>query len=107
MLPFKYYFPGRHRQTHQKKTVQLCTLLQQWDHGASCTGGRSQRHHLALDQVPFYCTLCTFKCSTRDALDKHVVGYKRQALIASFTGANINERRYLVENSNPGVLADG
>lgn len=81
--------------------------------GANYTGERYrvidhiQKHHLALDQVPFYCTLCMFRCSTRDALEKHVVGYKRHTLIASTTGASVNERRYLVENNNPRVLTEG
>ena len=32
--------------------------------------------HLSLDEVPFYCSLCMFKCKTSTTLDNHLVRYR-------------------------------
>ena len=36
--------------------------------------------HVPLDQVPYYCSFCTFRCTQRKELDRHVKGYRPHVL---------------------------
>ncbi|KAH3710689.1 hypothetical protein DPMN_070181 [Dreissena polymorpha] len=40
------------------------------------------KHHVALDDCPFYCTLCMFRCTTKEALQKHVTNYTKHTALA-------------------------
>jgi hypothetical protein len=31
------------------------------------------RNHMALDQAPFFCSLCQFRCMTMGVLEKHAL----------------------------------
>ncbi|KAH3868559.1 hypothetical protein DPMN_031708 [Dreissena polymorpha] len=42
-----------------------------------------QKHHFALSEAPFYCSMCLFRCSTIEALLKHVTYYRRHALMSA------------------------
>lgn len=63
------------------------------------------KHHLALDQAPFYCTLCLFRCTTKDALDRHVVNYAKHATEAANIGGDPG--RFLGQNPNPRLIQEG
>ena len=38
--------------------------------------------HLSLDEVPFYCSLCMFKCRSSTTLDNYLTRYIRHTLVA-------------------------
>ncbi|KAH3787839.1 hypothetical protein DPMN_165968 [Dreissena polymorpha] len=42
-----------------------------------------QKHHYALSEAPFYCSMCLYRCSTREALVKLVTDYRRHALMSA------------------------
>ncbi|KAH3735956.1 hypothetical protein DPMN_042517 [Dreissena polymorpha] len=56
------------------------------------------KHHVALDDCPFYCTVCMFRCTTKEALQKHVTNYTKHTALA---GNNNDETRFLRNNANP------
>ncbi|KAH3851868.1 hypothetical protein DPMN_094355 [Dreissena polymorpha] len=64
------------------------------------------KHHFPLDQAPFYCSLCLFRCSSREALNKHVTDYKRHAVFAPMQGGE-DQSRYLIENTHPKEVQEG
>jgi hypothetical protein len=67
-----------------------------------------QKHHFALDQVPFYCSLCLFRCITKSALVKHVTDYKRHIVMVREEGCNdVDPQRYFVENPYPREPKEG
>lgn len=39
--------------------------------------------HVALEEVPFYCKLCMFRCQRKDQLVAHVTKYKRHVDMAA------------------------
>lgn len=70
--------------------------------------GHITKNHLALDQVPFYCRLCTFKCHTQTQLLRHVEEYadhqwKSGQLVAQGRPALENP---LMRNVNPYVVGN-
>ena len=67
--------------------------------------GHILKHHRSLDQTPYYCSLCMFRCTTSDALRKHVTGYKRHELMAQ--GDVSDSSRYLVENPTVKAICEG
>ncbi|XP_060566670.1 uncharacterized protein LOC132725552 [Ruditapes philippinarum] len=67
--------------------------------------GHILKHHLSLDQTPFYCSLCMFRCLTADALQKHVTGYKRHLLMAE--GEQVNNSNFLVQNKLARPICEG
>ncbi|KAH3769210.1 hypothetical protein DPMN_170462 [Dreissena polymorpha] len=39
------------------------------------------KEHMSLDQAPFYCRLCLFRCFKREELDKHFSSFRRHQLV--------------------------
>ena len=35
------------------------------------------KHHVSMDQAPFYCSLCSFRCTEKKQLTDHLTKYKR------------------------------
>ena len=62
--------------------------------------------HLSLDEVPFYCSLCMFKCKTPTTLDNHLVRYRRHALIAEEKKVDAADHSCLRSNPNPYKIQD-
>ncbi|KAH3714785.1 hypothetical protein DPMN_057486 [Dreissena polymorpha] len=62
-----------------------------------------QKHHFALSEAPFYCSFCLFRCSTREALEKHVIDYRRHALMSAMQGGG-DQSTFLIENPHPRVV---
>ena len=62
-----------------------------------------RKTHLAPDQLPFYCTLCLFRCTRRDDLLKH---YRcHAARLIDDSGNKIPDSpQYLVANQDPYVI---
>jgi len=59
------------------------------------------RDHRSLDNVPFYCKLCMFRCLRRKELDIHLTTYERHKLMAK--GQNpkdLDPSTMLVENQD-------
>ena len=56
--------------------------------------------HLSLDQVPFYCSLCLFRCSDKATLLEHVTKFNRHEVMAKMKGVAGNTE-CLKENPNP------
>ena len=65
-----------------------------------------RKTHLAPDQLPFYCTLCLFRCTRRDDLLKHVNHYRcHAARLIDDSGNKIPDSpQYLVANQDPYVI---
>ena len=59
--------------------------------------------HLALEEVPFYCKLCSFRCQKKEQLLQHVSGYSRHVLLAAKYKI-IDHSQCLVENRQPHVF---
>ena len=66
------------------------------------------KYHLALDQVPFYCSLCHYMTKTEKDLQKHVKGYKphREALEARPEETPEEEAKFLHKNETPVTLTE-
>ena len=62
--------------------------------------------HLSLDEVPFYCSLCMFKCKMSTTLDNHLVRYRRHALIAEEKKVDAADGSCLKANTNPYQIQD-
>ena len=62
-----------------------------------------RKQHLDADQLPFYCTLCLFRCKRREELRRHVSYYNRHAarLIDEKGNAIQDSPDVLVENLKP------
>ena len=58
------------------------------------------REHLSFQQVPFYCSLCYFRCLKWDQLINHVTGYKRHVSVASKAGI-VDNSKFLIQNQTP------
>ncbi|KAH3890647.1 hypothetical protein DPMN_014732 [Dreissena polymorpha] len=65
-----------------------------------------KKHHFPLNQAPFYCSLCLFRCSSREALNKHVTDYEKHAVLAAMQGGG-DQSRYLIENTHPKEVQEG
>ena len=39
--------------------------------------GHVLKTHIPMDRVPFYCTLCSFRCEDRETLVAHIKKYRR------------------------------
>lgn len=59
--------------------------------------------HLALEEVPFYCKLCLFRCQRKDQLVAHVTKYKRHVDMAAKSNI-IDHSPCLVQNAQPHVM---
>lgn len=56
--------------------------------------------HLSLDQVPFYCSLCLFRCRDRATLDDHVKNFSRHKQMVADRKCG-NSSGFLKENPAP------
>ena len=61
------------------------------------------KYHLALEEVPFYCRLCWFRCQRQDQLVGHVTKYKRHVELAT-QGQITDHSSYLIKNAQPHVM---
>ena len=61
------------------------------------------KYHLALEEVPFYCRLCWFRCQRQDQLVGHVTKYKRHVELAT-QGQVTDHSSYLIKNAQPHVM---
>lgn len=66
--------------------------------------GRIEEHilknHVSLDEVPYYCRLCLFRCQRREQLFQHVTSYARHREMAIKRGVTDNSQ-FLVTSLNP------
>ncbi|KAH3818167.1 hypothetical protein DPMN_119763 [Dreissena polymorpha] len=58
------------------------------------------RQHLSLDQAPFHCKLCLFRCFQFRDLQRHVKNFPRHRMLLQEKGVEDSES-YLVRNPNP------
>ncbi|MCG8047847.1 MAG: hypothetical protein N0E48_19855, partial [Candidatus Thiodiazotropha endolucinida] len=59
--------------------------------------------HLSLDQLPFYCSLCLFRCTEKTQLEDHVTKYRLHAQI--LREKNVPDSPYyLKENLTPYII---
>ena len=69
--------------------------------------GRIEDHimkvHLALEEVPFYCRLCLFRCQKKEQLKNHVTAHKRHVEMAAKRQITDHES-CLVSNVKPHVM---
>ncbi|XP_041370327.1 glutactin-like [Gigantopelta aegis] len=66
--------------------------------------------HLPLDQSPYFCTLCTFRCMKLEQLATHVSAYKDhidRVRRAEESGEEVDEAIHLKESTCPYIVADG
>ena len=62
--------------------------------------GHILRDHVPQDRVPFYCTLCRFRCETRDDCIKHLTKYAGHVRAVGNT-TNIDLNQVLIKSGNP------
>ncbi|KAH3736362.1 hypothetical protein DPMN_042925 [Dreissena polymorpha] len=63
------------------------------------------KEHMSLDQAPYYCRLCLFRCFKREELEKHVHSFRRHALVLQ--EKNIPDSpEFLVSNQSPYLITD-
>ena len=62
--------------------------------------GHILRDHVPQDRVPFYCTLCRFRCETRDDCVKHLTKYAGHVRAAGNT-PNVDLNKVLIKSGNP------
>ena len=69
--------------------------------------GRIEDHimkvHLALEEVPFYCRLCLFRCQRQEQLTNHVTAHKRHVEMATKRQITDHES-CLVSNAKPHIM---
>ena len=69
--------------------------------------GRIEDHimkvHLALEEVPYYCRLCLFRCQRQEQLRSHVTAHKRHVEMAAKRNITDHES-CLVFNANPHII---
>lgn len=66
------------------------------------------KYHLALDEVPFYCSLCHYMTENERDIARHVKGYKpHQNMVESLMaeGKSVSDS-YTHRNPNPKVIGD-
>ena len=69
--------------------------------------GRIEDHimkvHLALEEVPYYCRLCLFRCQRQEQLRSHVTAHKRHVEMAAKRNITDHES-CLVFNAKPHII---
>ena len=58
------------------------------------------KNHVKLDEVPFYCSLCLFRCHSQQQLNRHVTAYARHREMARKRDVK-DHQPYLMKSSNP------
>ena len=61
---------------------------------------RVLKTHVSRDRVPYYCRLCTFKCQTKQQMDRHTRHFIRYMTMASVR-AIVNHAEWQVESPVP------
>ncbi|KAH3859362.1 hypothetical protein DPMN_102081 [Dreissena polymorpha] len=60
---------------------------------------------MSLDQAPYYCRLCLFRCSKREELEKHVYSFRRHKVVLK--EKNIPDSpEFLASNPSPYLITD-
>ena len=67
--------------------------------------GHFFKYHVTFDQVPYTCSLCSFKCQTQQHLLDHVTKYAPHVKEAKLRGVT-DLRRYLNKSDNPYIVSD-
>ena len=62
--------------------------------------GHLLKTHVSLDQVPYYCNLCNFRCTAKEDLARHVTNYKRHREEVGRFGL-VNHKSVLQRSSHP------
>ncbi|KAH3839967.1 hypothetical protein DPMN_113407 [Dreissena polymorpha] len=63
------------------------------------------KEHISLDQAPYYCRLCLFRCFKRKELEKHFHSFRRFNLVLQ--EKNIPDSpEFLVSNPSPYLITD-
>lgn len=62
------------------------------------------RDHLPLDQAPFFCSLCQFRCMTMRVLEKHALQPKH---VSDAQARGGEARRFLGQNHSPKQVMEG
>lgn len=57
--------------------------------------------HVPLENSPFYCKLCTFRCTAQDDLEKHVHSFKPHGERAAQQGDDFNDEDCLMRSDTP------
>lgn len=68
--------------------------------------GHVYKHHLALEQAPFYCTLCLFRCTRKRDLERHIKGFGPHVQRAQELAAGKDDAVFLKESQHPYVLGE-
>ncbi|KAH3813568.1 hypothetical protein DPMN_142029 [Dreissena polymorpha] len=62
------------------------------------------KDHMSLDQAPYYCRLCLFRCFKCEELEKHVHSFRHALVLRE---KNIpNSPEFLVSNPSPYLISD-
>lgn len=62
--------------------------------------GHLLKTHVRLDQVPYYCNLCNFRCLAKEELVNHITNYKRHVEEMNRFGL-VNHKNVLQRSENP------
>jgi len=65
------------------------------------------KYHMSMDQVAFYCRLCSFRCWSRGELEDHVDGYGPHRKEAKRLGKDHKDPRYLVSTGATYKIGEG
>ena len=58
------------------------------------------RHHIEADRIPFFCSLCKFKCLKKDQFVRHLSHYARHVSMAAARKV-VDHSPWMVESPNP------
>ena len=64
------------------------------------------KHHVPMDQVPFSCSLCMFRCQEQKTLVEHIRKYNRHVEAELKLGFQPNYTEILNKSANPHVIGD-
>lgn len=67
------------------------------------------KYHLPLEQAPFYCGLCLFRCETQHDLQRHRISYplhRQRVKDYSNSSTNFDDATYLHKSSRPYILTN-
>jgi len=92
-------------ETAKKPRVQYrCKKCQKTDRKGRLVG-HFFKYHVTFDQVPYTCSLCSFRCQTQQHLLDHVTKYAPHVKEAKMRGVT-DLRRYLNKSDNPYIVSD-
>ncbi|XP_053376095.1 uncharacterized protein LOC128547392 [Mercenaria mercenaria] len=64
------------------------------------------KHHVPFDQMPYSCSLCSFRCFDKDTLVNHISQYRRHKEEVAKAGGKVDHSRVLNRSSNPKYVGD-